>query len=281
MYLYIISKLISESLLSLYPIFIKSINISLEMKLWTRFTSYLLISLFFINWKFVIQKLFSLNGFLLGFITLLHVYFSYRGFELLDSGVAYTLFYTYPMIILLLSGNKLNYMFLLTLLGVFLLSKNEKIKENFKQKMFSQNQYTQKFKYEGIIMILLASLTEAFIYFIVRNIKTVNNWNHLFLSYFLGGILLTFYFHKKIVNINIRNTLSVSMIINIVIGLVGYLLRFYATTRLNTKIYAYLSYFGIVMSYLYGILINKEKLNITKIIGTLLIIFPNIWNIYK
>lgn len=281
MYLYILSKLLSESLLSLYPIFVKYINISLEMKLWTRFISYLLISLVFINWSFISQNLFSLNGFLLGFITLLHVYFSYRGFELLDSGVAYTLFYTYPMIILLLSGNKLNYMFLLTLLGVFLLSKNQKIKENFQQKMFSKNKYTQRFKYEGILMILLASLTEAFIYFIVRNIKTLNNWNHLFLSYFLGGILLTFYFHKQIVNINIRNTLSVSMIINVIIGLVGYLLRFYATTRLNTKIYAYLSYFGIVMSYLYGILINKEKLNITKIIGTLLIIFPNIWNIYK
>ena len=44
--------------------------------------------------------------------------------------------------------------------------------------------------------------------------------------------------------------------INILIGLIGYLLRFYATTRLNTKIYASLSYFGIIMSYIYGILIK-------------------------
>ena len=127
-YVFIIYKLLSESLLSLYPLFIKYINIPLGIKLWSRFSAYLLISLFFVNWKFIFQNIFSLNGFLLGFITILHVYFSYRGFELLDSGVSYTLFYTYPLMILLLSGNKMNILILLSLVEcIYYL----KVKKNF------------------------------------------------------------------------------------------------------------------------------------------------------
>ena len=85
---------------------------------------------------------------------------------------------------------------------------------------------------------------------------------------------------EKIKKIEIRDTLTASMGINILIGLIGYLLRFYATTRLNTKIYASLSYFGIIMSYIYGILINKDKLTLRKVIGTLLIVIPNLWLVY-
>ena len=289
MYLYILSKLVSESLLSLYPIFVKYINIPLGIKLWSRFIAYLLISFLFVNWGFIFKNIVSLNGFLLGFITLLHVYFSYRGFELLDSGVAYTLFYTYPLMILLLSGNKLNYLILFSLLGVYMLSKSQKkSEESFSEKedknvlksIFSKRDSKERFKYEGVLMVLLSALTEAFIYFIVRRIKTFNNWNHLFLSYLLGGIFLTFYYFKKIKEIEIRNTLTASMGINILIGLIGYLLRFYATTRLNTKIYASLSYFGIIMSYIYGILLNKDKLTLRKVIGTLLIVIPNLWLVY-
>ena len=295
MYLYILSKLFSESLLSLYPIFVKYINIPLGIKLWSRFSAYLLVSFFFVNWGFILKNIASLNGFLLGFVTLLHVYFSYRGFEILDSGVAYTLFYTYPLMILLLSGNKLNYLILFSLLGVYMLSKSsKKTEESFSDKqdkdrldkflssskIFSKNNLKERFKYEGVLMVLLAALTEAFIYFIVRRIKTFNNWNHLFLSYLLGGIVLTLYYFKKIKKIEIRDTLTASMGINILIGLIGYLLRFYATTRLNTKIYASLSYFGIIMSYIYGILLNKDKLTLRKVIGTLLIVIPNLWLVY-
>ena len=175
----------------------------------------------------------------------------------------------------------MNILIWLWLVGVYLLSKSQKETFSNNYKIFEKNYKKERFKYEGIVMILLAALTEAFIYFIVRNIKTLNNWNHLFLSYILGGIILTVYYFKKIKKMEIRQTLSVSMAINISIGLIGYLLRFYATTRLNTKIYASLSYFGIIMSYIYGIIINKDKLTLPKIIGTLLIVIPNLWLVFQ
>ena len=67
------------------------------------------------------------------------------------------------------------------------------------------------------------------------------------------------------------------MFINLIIGLFGYLLRFYAITRLDAKIYAPLSYFGIVMSFVYGIFINGETIDLQKIVGACLIIFSNLW----
>lgn len=52
----ILSKITSESLLSLYPTIIKNIDIPFDMKLWTRFVPYSLISLLFIDYKFVKEK---------------------------------------------------------------------------------------------------------------------------------------------------------------------------------------------------------------------------------
>lgn len=294
MYLYIFSKLLSESMLSFYPIFVKIINISLDLQLWSRFITYIVISAFFIDFNFIYENIFSKNGLMLSFITALHVYFSYKGFLLLESGIAYTLFYTYPIMILLLSREIFNPLFMLTLLGVYILSSNKKEgfntsknggngeKEDDKddttqsKEIFNERDVKEKFKHEGLLMILLAAFTEALIYFNIRKIKTNNNWNHIFISYFLGSVVLTFIVFNKITKLNVRKTLSVSVLLNGGIGLFGYLLRFFATTRLPTKLYSSLSYFGILMSYVYGVIISKDVISFSKIIGTLCIIIPNL-----
>jgi drug/metabolite transporter (DMT)-like permease len=276
MYLEIITKIISESLLSLYPLFVKYINIPIGIQLWSRFFTYVIVSLFFINIPFIFKNIFTKSGILLSLVTLAHVYFSYRGFQLLESGVAYIIFYTYPLMILLLAGEKINFLMIFAIIGIILLSQG-KI-ESFTQKIFTKKENVkEKFNYEGILMMLLASFTEALIYFIVRDIKTENNWNHLFISYALGSIALTLYYFKDIQNIEIKNTLSISLIINLIIGLFGYLLRFFAIYRLDPKIYAPLSYFGILMAYIYGTVINKDVVTIKKIIGTIFILIPNIY----
>jgi drug/metabolite transporter (DMT)-like permease len=297
MYLQIFSKLISESLLSLYPIFVKYINLPIGIQIWSRFFTYFIVSCLFINGSFIIKNIFSTSGLLLSLTTILHVYSSYRGFQILESGIAYMLFYTYPLMILLLSGEKIHSIFIFALLGVILLSQ-EKIesyenkktgtdKENTNEKdekngndVFKKREVKENFKYEGVLMILLAAFTEALIYFIVRNIKTNNHWNHLFISYGLGALLMSFYFFKDIQNINISTTINVSMLINLVLGLFGYLTRFYAITNLNVQLYSSLSYFGVLMAFIYGILINKDIITVKKILGSILIILPNIYLLF-
>ena len=282
MYIQILSKILSESLLSLYPIFVKYINLPIGIQLWSRFFTYVIISCLFVNWSFIIKNLFSKYGIILSLVTILHVYTSYRGFQLLESGIAYVLFYTYPLMIIFLSGEKINYVIILALIGVILLSQ-EKMEsyKNEDNNIFKKKDVIEYFKYEGILMILLSAFTEALIYFIVRDIKTDNNWNHLFISYGLGALLLTFYFFKDIKNIKISKTISVSMIINLILGLFGYLLRYYAISNLNVKLYSSLSYFGILMAYVYGMIINKDIITVKKIIGSLLIIIPNLYLLYN
>jgi drug/metabolite transporter (DMT)-like permease len=155
---------------------------------------------------------------------------------------------------------------------------------------------------EGVVMLLLAAFTEASIYFLVKNIKTTNNWNHIFISYVWGAIFMSLYFipnfsgseatfkvsswrlSAPLPNIAkitgagtlITSPLSASLGLNIVIGLLGYLLRFFAISRLDPLLYASLSYFGIVMAFVYGIFLNGDSIDIKKIAGAVIIIISNL-----
>lgn len=300
----ILSKLLSESLLSLYPVFVKYIGLSIPLQLWSRFFTYSIVSIFFANYNYLVENLFSTSGLLLAIVTLVHVYTSYRGFQLLESGISYTLFYLYPIILLLMAGKKVHPIMIVSLVGVYLLAKsslsnkesmqtsslNKKedlnkteqqiIEEHIKDHKKIANKVVNTI--EGVFMILLAALTEAIIYFIVRELKTTNNWNHVFLSYFLGSLMFSVFFFDQIKDISINSMLSLSLVGNLFIGLFGYYLRFFSISRLDTSIYAPLSYFGIVMAYFYGVLFNNDTLSIEKILGTLCIVLPNIYlSLYK
>jgi drug/metabolite transporter (DMT)-like permease len=270
MFYEIASKLVSESLLSLYPVIVKNLAIPIEMQLWSRFFTYVVISMFFIDPSYIQTNLISADGIILSVITMAHVYTSYKGFMLLESGMSYTLFYLYPIMILLMSGEPISPIMGLSLLGVYLLYSEKTTKEKE-----SENIDQETDKLHGVIMITLAAFTEALIYFIVRRLKTTNNWNHIFLSYFPGSLLMTGFLFNQI---NFANqSINLSLVLNGVIGLVGYLLRFFAITKLTTSVYAPLSYFGVIMAYVYGILINGEQITPTKVLGSLCIIIPNLF----
>lgn len=262
-------KIISESLLALYPVFVKNIDLALDLQIWSRFFSYVIVSGFFIDYNYVYNHLFSKNGLLLSAITIAHVYTSYRGFQLLESGLSYTLFYLYPIMILMMSGRNVHPIMLVTLLGVYLLTTGN-----------GGSSFEMMGQLEGIAMILLAGLTEAFIYFVVRRLKTDNSWNHLFLSYFAGVVIMTLFMYDKlkdVLSVSPTNILNVSIGINVVIGLFGYLLRFFAISRLDTTLYSILSYVGVVMAYVYGMLLNGDVLTLKKVMGTLCVIVPNLY----
>lgn len=284
MFLEILSKLASESLLSLYPIFVKKIGISSSLQLWTRLITYVLISVFFVNWSFIKSSLFSLDSITLGLINLSHVFFSYEGFRNLDSGVSFAIFNSYPLMILLLAGTLWHNSYILVLIGLAFFfygnytdSKDSKKEDGEKD---SKEDKKENFNY-GLVMILLAALTEAFIYFLVRRIKTPNNWNHVFISYFLGAVLLTAYmvYNYKDAESGLdaadKSRVGIAVITNGIIGTLGYFLRFFASYRLEPEIYAPLSYFGVVMSYVYGIAFDNETLNWKKVLGTISILASN------
>ena len=281
----ILSKLVAESLTSLYPVIVKYIKLDILYQVWNRLLVYFLISLIFIDWNFVSKNFLNMNSIILSIINILHIYFSYKGFLALESGISYSIFYTYPIMILLMAGITWNYKNIsfisLAFIGVLLL--NYSHYDN--QKNSDSGKIDSKKITIGVIYILLAAFTEALMYFYVRRIKTDNNWNQMFFSSYLGAFLLSvFLFIKKNNDKNddsnnkelFANNLSKMTLLNIFIGALGYYLRFYATYRLDPLFYSMLSYFGIFMAFIYGIIFNKEKITFLKTIGAACIIISNI-----
>lgn len=289
----IYSKLISESLLSLYPIFVKKINLPIDIQLWVRLITYVMVSLFFINYTWVTTNIFAPDSIGLSLVNIIHIYSSYEGFLNLDSGVAFSIFNIYPILILLFSGITWKKEYFIAMIGLIFFIYSSVLEEK-------NNKSHLSFIY-GFGMIILAAITEALIYFIIKNIKTDNSWNHLFIAYFFGSVLLSLYLFKDYIDsnnyftsnittnesqfkltetktkINYENIslVGLALVINGIIGSVGYFLRFYSVYRLEPGIYSILSFFGILTAYFYGIVFNGETLDIYKIIGTILIILSN------
>jgi drug/metabolite transporter (DMT)-like permease len=244
-----LSKVVSESLLSLYPVFVKNMKIPIPLQMWSRFAAYVAVSALFVDYKFVWAALKSWAGVALMGVTLVHIYTSYKGFVLLESGPAYTLFYIYPMLILLLAGNLSIWLGGLAFVGALLLASAQSL--------------------VGVGMIVAAAFTEALIYFLVKRLKTTNNWNHLFLSYVGGAVLFSLYYATQ--KVEVTPPLVKSLGINAVIGMAGYLLRFYSMSRLPVFWYAMLSNVGIVTSYAYGYAWNGEVVHWKQIAGSVLV----------
>ena len=284
-----ISMLVSESLLSLYPIFVKKIGLTLVHQVWARLVAYVGISAIFVNWSFIGSSLFTADALILAAINLSHIFFSYEGFRNLDSGVSFAIFNTYPLMILLIAGVMWNNVYLLVLLGLalFVLGESkgpeaapfgskERTQEGSKEQSSTDKEPKEKTDSTyGIAMVLLAALTEALIYFMVRRIKTDNHWNHVFLSYFVGFVAFTGYLLVKGTDILFLPRMGLAVGLNGFIGSVAYFLRFFAASNLEASIFAPLAYFGMVMSYVYGIVFNQETLSWEKVGGTLCILAAN------
>ena len=297
-----ISMLVSESLLSLYPIFVKKIGLTLVHQVWARLVAYVGISAIFVNWSFIGSSLFTADALILAAINLSHIFFSYEGFRNLDSGVSFAIFNTYPLMILLIAGVMWNNVYLLVLLGLALFVLGEErsspgpfgtkvapfggaTKERTQEESKEGSKATPEGSKEktdstyGIAMVLLAALTEALIYFMVRRIKTNNHWNHVFLSYFVGFVAFSAYLLVKGTDLPISKItlprMGLAVGLNGFIGAGAYFLRFFAASNLTASIFAPLAYFGMVMSYVYGIVFNQETLSWEKVGGTLCILAAN------
>ena len=195
----LIAKIISECTLSSYPVFIKKINIPFLKKVLYRLFGFTFISLFFCDWSILKQYLFNYQGLLLSFFTFIHIVSSFRGFELLRGGVASSILYIYPLIILYVNNERPWLVYFFILVGLFLIAygsyhyQMEINGSSSEKETFVENIVLENFV-KGFGYMIVSAVTEAMIYFSVLEIKTTNNWNHLFISYFFGFVVLLVYY---------------------------------------------------------------------------------------
>lgn len=302
-----ILKLFSESLLSLYPVIVKKVKLPLTYQMWVRFAIYSVISIFFANFSALLDYFLKPITLLLAFVNAIHIFTTYVGFKILDSGVSYSIFYTYPILIILFSGKKFSPLYLLPFIGAIILSihkpkkrgeeepeknkvcnmrevKPKGIKESFFNKLETEAETPEEAaekkkkvkRWWGILAMIGSALTEVAIYFIVRRVNDKNSWNILLLAYFLPAIAMSFYLNKTIWKKKYVKQLGIAALANGLIGTIGYFLRFYTIPKLPANIYALLSYFGVIMAYVYGMIFNKERITIWRSVGSGLIILSGI-----
>lgn len=270
-----LSLLSGEALMSLYPILVKSVKTDLLTHMLVRLVTAVIICYPFITLT-TGHIMGQLSYHIISILYVFHIYSSYVGFLNLDVGVALTLFYTYPLINVLIKecfvDRHINWTvigyFLISFIGVLLITKNEHETSHLNWKL-------------GVGAMILSALTESLIYTFYKTNMDTNPFNMLFIMCFTGVVILSLiYFYKKYTPTNDsdvkcddeRSNIIIKLILaNAFLGVGGYLLRFYSLPNITTEWFSILSFSGVIFGYLYGWSFFGESINLHKVIGTILI----------
>jgi len=275
----------AESILALTPIAIKKTPVDHVTALWSRILTAGVIGYAVSNDKEIKSSEYGAYS-LLGYVNLLHVSTSYESFRHLTAGQAQSILYTYPLWILLLNAKfnqdkielaEYGYIGLATL-GSFLL--------NFDPGDAVQaiSDDTKPNSGWGILMAVIASLTEATMHVILRYL----GWRDAGKSVWVVGgfasiwLLLALGVYSMFSGLSypkIQGSLQDAGFLTGFHGLstfAGYYLRFFAVPRLSTVTYAILSYSGLIASYIYGIAFLGEKPGFISMVGSLLILISGV-----
>lgn len=301
--------ILAESGLSLYPLLIKMVDTNLITQLAIRFISYSVLSCM---GSFIFDSsIISYNGLLeyiyLGIINILHVITSYSAFEILSSGAGYTLFYLYP-IFNLISRNLIykefldwkHYLYIiLAIAGVYFLTKNQS-----NAKYLVEN--TQDYNYYlglGVGSGLLSAITESVMYLLIKGHPKLSAYQQITSFYLLGGIISLMlviksylsnqeYFANYESKGNKDNKIQINktsffgtfeiqyswqqmlelVLFNSLIGFIGYTIIYYTIPRTTTIQFNTLVFTGIIFSYIWGYVLNSERIQWQNALGSFLII---------
>jgi drug/metabolite transporter (DMT)-like permease len=213
----------------------------------------------------------------LGAINLLHVWSSYYAFQKLPSGVALTLFYTYPILNILgawlffgqsVGLNAIPF-FLLAMIGIYMVASAsgtmkaaESDKEGFEDK--------KEFDFKGILAAFGAAATETAIYLTLYSLRAEKGAS-MFSSIhrvYTSSALLLLPFLGSLIKLPDMKGLSIMGLWNSLLGFTGYGARFAAIPAVSPVIYSALSLFGIFASYIWGWLFGRETITAKGLVGS-------------
>jgi drug/metabolite transporter (DMT)-like permease len=264
------SLLLGEGLLSLYPVLVRNIETDLLTHTLTRLITTVIVCYPFTT-LLMTDFIGTLSVHIVSILYMIHIWSSYLGFLNLDVGTALTIFYIYPVINVVINSflaksfdPSVLWWFFFSFLGVIFISLDGYSKLNKNVTL-------------GIISVLIAAVTESLIYIFYKNKTDIGPFNMLFSMCFTGSIILAvvwFFSHQKQrPSVNNPSLYSKLILANIILGVGGYLLRFYSVHLVTTEWFSILSYVGIIFGYLYGWIFYRETISWTKLIGTLMIFF--------
>lgn len=266
----------SEITLALYPILIKVVPTTLLTQITSRFLIYTVLGgVLATSLGTSLVPLFSGAGLprsaLISALNLTHVYASYTAFTELSAGISMSLFYTYPIWILLAAS--LFYGEQFTLIHLALVATafvgTILVAQEAKEEGFTESN-AQSWK--GVGAALLAALTEAGIYFAVKSSDTTNPFSAVLELYGVGLLGLLAYIGIQKETLDLRtSTWTPLVLFNVLVGFLGYCLRFYAIPRISTAVFSILSFVGVVASFTWGRIFVNEIPSAKTLLGAALI----------
>ena len=261
---------ISEVLLSLYPILVKIVPTNFDTGLLSRFAVFTVASLVFYSG----QPIHLGKVFLYGLVTLFHVVTSYTAFSNLSAGTSMSLFYTYPIMNivagLLFLGETISpraiFFILLGFVGTVLLSQEIPTEEVKGEKPIEVPQNL------AIWAGLLAAFSESLMFLVIRDTKTTNPIDSMLQLYPGAFILFGLYvlLGQRTIDTNPVNLAKLGLF-NFIIGFGGYCLRAYSINKVSTVVFSLLSFIGVLSSYAFGKLFVNETSSWKTYLGAFLI----------
>lgn len=201
--------ILSQAGMTLYPLLIKLVPSNIETQTAIRFITYSLLALlgsFLTDTSLLSYSILQYVGF--GIINLIHVVASYVCFQMLSSGVSYTLFYTYPIFNvlgrMLFYGEQIqpmNFIYIgIAFLGVYILTKETNTIQTFIPSITQLNNDNKEITNHdhlvsnqlliGAIAGILSAITESTMYLLVKDAPAATSaFQQISRFYLLGGIL--------------------------------------------------------------------------------------------
>lgn len=271
-----IAALFSEWVLSLYPILIKTVHTNVFSQLLARFAVFPLLALLvgpasdaMRIWSCPYESMAAVFN---GFLNLGHVTTSYLSYTLLPAGTAVALFYLYPLFNVIagviLFGETLTVPAILCLIvafvGVYLIATQKRETEKEESPEAAKNHRW------GVIMGLLAALTETMIFIFVRWNKDAQrspfySIHHLYPAGLAALLWIAF---KRPETVETSPTRWASLLgFNAILGFTGYLSRFYAIPKLSTIVFSLLSFMGVAFGYIWGLLFTDDHPTMWSVVG--------------
>lgn len=284
--------LLSEVLLSAYPILIKRVDASVFFQTGLRMAIYTVLAAtaaFATGSPLAAAGLWSTESIATGFLNLIHVGSSYTAFEQLPAGNAMALFYLYPMFNLLGAA---------AVLGESLpLSQLPWIALAFAGALLLAQPTAKNWTLVGVVCALLAAATETGIYLWFKtksepNVERFESkdkgvdsqpWTKMIQLYGSSGVLWALlavvlgslgFLAKGTFRLTAAGLGTIALF-NALVGFSGYALRFFLIPRVSTVLYSVLSFFGVVSAYGLGWLFQGEVPTLMQLTGAVAIVIAN------
>ena len=259
------AALAGQSILSLYPIAVKTIDASIFSQMLVRFAVFPLIAFLLggvgslaATWGSLSAAAISIG---LGLMNVLHIYSSYVAFDELQAGLSMSIFYIYPILGIIgariFFGERLHAwmfpFFALALIATYIIASAAPETVVYEKKATMAGQQPSQNSLRGIIAALISALTEAGTYIAVRASPTDDPYANIQRIY-LGGLLallVAMPFIKSKLDLTVATTWQLGLF-NGLIGFVGYALLYWSARFLPAYAYAIMAFVGVATAYVFG-----------------------------